>query len=492
MAANFSSLRRRLVVPLLAASSVAAVVVALASYWLAASRAQAEAREKFAAMERVVQESNFPLTRNVLDMLGKLTGALWFSVDAQGAVLDYSSTVDGDSNAAPLATEFSLDDLPQSNQDVSPKILKFAGKNYQVMRFGSLDNRRTATTDAVRDVVVLIDDSLRERTLYRAAALPLLTGLSTIVLLTSIAWFMTERLIQRIAKLQHEVDGIARGDFQRSIQSGSEDELGLLSQSVQKMAEQLNQMWQALRQRHGQQLLHQISGGLAHNLRNTLTGARMAIELVQRQLIKPKLNEDLNQSGSSTNLNVTQHRSAEVDGLGIALSQLEQAEAYVQRLLLVSRGQEAKLQPAIVLDCLEGLRAGLDNTAEHRGVKLDWRYADALAGCRVADGPTLIAAISNLVWNAIEAGKTVSLTVELKSKNWCLITIEDDGPGPPENLRDQLFDPFVTSKSEGLGLGLPLVRRAAEALSGQVQWRRQQDRTIFEFSFPILREELNK
>ncbi|MFO0942392.1 MAG: HAMP domain-containing sensor histidine kinase [Pirellulales bacterium] len=348
------------------------------------------------------------------------------------------------------------------------------------MRFGNLFSRRTGQPDAARDVVVLIDDSLRERTLYRAAALPLLTGLSTIALLTSISWFMTERLIKRIARLQLAVDGIARGDFQRSIQHGPEDELGLLSQSVQKMAEQLNQMWQALRQRHGQQLLHQISGGLAHNLRNTLTGARMAIELVQRQF----------NNSSRTDLPAQpENRIAAVDGLGIAVSQLEQAEAYVQRLLLVSRGQEAKPQPALVRECLEGLRPGLESTAEHRGVKLKWRYDADLSNARVLDGPTLIAAISNLIWNAIEAGKTVQLHVELVSPESCKIAVEDDGAGPPENLQEQLFDPFVTSKSEGLGLGLPLVRRAAEALDGKAQWRRQENRTVFEFSFPILNEE---
>ncbi|MFO0942393.1 MAG: hypothetical protein U0930_16770 [Pirellulales bacterium] len=102
MSANFYSLRRRLVVPLLAASSVAAVVVAVASYFLAARSGQVESREKFAEMGRVVHEGNFPLTRNVLDMLGKLTGALWFSVDPQGSVVDFSSNaVDGGS--APIA-----------------------------------------------------------------------------------------------------------------------------------------------------------------------------------------------------------------------------------------------------------------------------------------------------------------------------------------------------------------------------------------------------
>lgn len=476
MSPNFLSLRRRLVVPLLAASSVAAIVVAVVSYELASRTAQAESRHRFAAMQRVVQASNFPLTRNVLDMLAKLTDALWFSVDSQGNVVEYSTLDSESSSSIPLTNQFPINDLPLSDLEVAPTILTFGKTNYQAVRIGKLASRRQSSTDAANELVVLVDDSQRQQTLYRAAAIPLLTGLSTILLLTSIAWFITERMIQRIARLQLEVDAIARGDFERSIQTGMEDELGLLSQSVQKMADQLSQMWQALRQNQGQQLLHQISGGLAHNLRNTLTGARMAIELEQRRSLSGINSTPTTSPGQPT-------------GLAIAVGQLEQAEAYVQRLLLVSRGQEAERQPALIRDCLDGLRPGLENSAEHRGVKIKWRYSDAFKLQRVADGPTLVAAISNLVWNAIEAGKNVDVSLELPSEANCLISVVDDGPGPPESIQSQLFEPFVTSKSEGLGLGLPLVRRAAESLGGQVRWYRSNDQTVFEFSFPVIIDE---
>ena len=476
MHSSFHSLRRRIIVPLLIAAAIAAAVVALASYWIAAASAAAEARDKFASMRTVVQASSFPLTRNVLDMLENLTGAKWFTVDSRGGVIEFSSESGEPKQAnSPLARQFSLEKLPLADHQTSPSILELSGKSYQAMRFGDLGVRRGAG-EASYDVVVLMDDSIRRSALYRAAAAPLLTGLSTIVLLTSIIWFLTERLIQRISKLQQEVEGIARGDFDRAIQAGSNDELGLLSKSVGQMAEQLSQMWQALRQRHGQQLLHQIAGGLAHNLRNTLTGARMAIELVQR---KSKFQTDDRDAGDTT-------------GLAVAVGQLDQAEAYVQRLLLVSRGQEARPQPTPIRECLEGLLPGLESTAQHRGVELRWRYSDSLTNQQVADGPTLLAAISNLVWNAIEAGKHIQVSVEINSTNQCSIEVRDDGPGLEPQIQANLFEPFVSSKSEGLGLGLPLVRRAAESLAGEVQWSRTEGQTVFRFQFPIANVETAK
>ncbi len=476
MHSSFHSLRRRIIVPLLIAAAIAAVVVALASYWIAAASAAAEARDKFASMRTVVQASSFPLTRNVLDMLENLTGAKWFTVDSGGSVIEYSSE-SGESKQAssPLARQFSLEKLPLADAQTSPSIMELSGKSYQAMRFGNLGFRRGAG-EASYDVVVLMDDSIRRNALYRAAAAPLLTGLSTIALLTSIIWFLTERLIQRISKLQQEVEGIARGDFDRAIEAGSNDELGLLSKSVGQMAEQLSQMWQALRQRHGQQLLHQIAGGLAHNLRNTLTGARMAIELVQRK----------------SRFQIEDHDAGDTTGLAVAVGQLDQAEAYVQRLLLVSRGQEARPQPTAIRECLEGLLPGLESTAQHRGVELRWRYSDNLTDQQVADGPTLLAAISNLVWNAIEAGKHIQVTVEVDSTNRCSIEVRDDGPGLDAKIQANLFEPFVSSKSEGLGLGLPLVRRAAESLAGEVQWSRTEGQTVFRFQFPIANVETAK
>jgi signal transduction histidine kinase len=475
MHSSFHSLRRRIIVPLLIAAAIAAAVVALASYWIAAASAAAEARDKFTSMRTVVQASSFPLTRNVLDMLENLTGAKWFTVDSRGGVIEFSGESGEPKHATPLARQFSLEKLPLADHQTSPSILELSGKSYQAMRFGDLGVRRGAG-EASYDVVVLMDDSIRRSALYRAAAAPLLTGLSTIALLTSIIWFLTERLIQRISKLQHEVEGIARGDFNRAIQAGSNDELGLLSKSVGQMAEQLSQMWQALRQRHGQQLLHQIAGGLAHNLRNTLTGARMAIELVQR---KNKIQTDEREAGDAT-------------GLAVAVGQLDQAEAYVQRLLLVSRGQEARPQPTAIRECLEGLLPGLESTAQHRGVELRWRYSDSLTNQQVADGPTLLAAISNLIWNAIEAGKHIQVSVELDSTNRCTIEVRDDGPGLEPQIQANLFEPFVSSKSEGLGLGLPLVRRAAESLAGEVQWSRTEGQTVFRFQFPIANVETAK
>jgi signal transduction histidine kinase len=67
----------------------------------------------------------------------------------------------------------------------------------------------------------------------------------------------------------------------------------------------------------------------------------------------------------------------------------------------------------------------------------------------------------------------------------CIIEVTDSGPGPPPEIAGRLFEPFVTSKPEGVGLGLAVARQVAEAHGGTVGWRRDGGRTCFRIELPL-------
>ncbi|HSS40845.1 MAG TPA: HAMP domain-containing sensor histidine kinase, partial [Polyangia bacterium] len=93
--------------------------------------------------------------------------------------------------------------------------------------------------------------------------------------------------------------------------------------------------------------------------------------------------------------------------------------------------------------------------------------------------------VVNLVKNAIEAGKTVDVSLGVADGE-AIIEVADDGPGLSAEAREHLFEPFFTTKPNGTGLGLPTSRRFVEAHGGRIEVdRAPQGGALFRVRLPI-------
>ena len=110
------------------------------------------------------------------------------------------------------------------------------------------------------------------------------SGLGTLGLMVAVTSWIAHRISGRIRKVQQQVARIAAGDFEGFDPGPRGDEVQDLASSINLMSNQLKQMQHTIRQSERTRLLAQLAAGLAHQLRNSLTGARM-IDPAPRQAV---------------------------------------------------------------------------------------------------------------------------------------------------------------------------------------------------------------
>jgi signal transduction histidine kinase len=446
-----------MLLPFMAASLLAAVLVAAGSFELGRRWAMAEVTGSVRGIEATVRGSNFPLTSPVLDSIASLTSTELLAFGKERRI--QTTTLPLSSEQIDLVSD-QLMAQRKKQSNLYETQLAIDGHRFLAYEFERLP--MSVSTDRVASVAVLFDQDRIDAASRRAAMLPLATGLSTVILMTVISVLVSRRLVGRMIRLRSRVQRVAAGDFHSQVADASTDELGQLGAAVDSMASQLDQLWQQVNRQQGEKLLHQIASGMAHQLRNTLTGSRMAMELHRRDC-----------------------DSKDTEEVAVAIRQLEIAEDYVARLLKVGAGQSQSAKPAPLMQCLADLESSHRSIAKHLQVHLIFEHADDLSQYEVADGVGFTSAIANLIINAMQAADCVTVKTDLVAGDYCHVSVRDNGPGVERAIADQVFEPFVTSKPEGMGLGLAFVHRAAKELGGEATWNREDGQTVFAFRCPI-------
>lgn len=198
-------------------------------------------------------------------------------------------------------------------------------------------------------------------------------------------------------------------------------------------------------------ILGLMSGSLAHELRNPLS----SIKTISTLLI-----EDLDES--------TSHRR----DLELIVSEIDRLTETTSGLLQYSRPADSSSHEACVEQVIERLLKILRHLAQQHGVSIMTRYQshDAMASGSEA---TLSEIFFNLIRNAIEAAMHADKSPQVSiSSEVCdhtiIVQVTDNGSGIPDDLRDTIFEPFVTGKAEGTGLGLYLVSERIRELAGDI------------------------
>lgn len=249
---------------------------------------------------------------------------------------------------------------------------------------------------------------------------------------------LTRPLREIVAWARH----LGAGDFSHPVPVTGKDEIAFLGRTLEQMRVQLE-----ARDREQRAMV----AGVAHEIRNPLGGIRLYTELLAAE---PTLED-----GARGRLEKI-------------LRELDHMGAIVDEFLLYARPGAPSLQAVNLTEVIEELCDRIRPQADRKGVRLQASTPPADALPIVEADPTQTRQIlRNLIQNGIDAspeGGTVWIrTVPQAGGTWVLV--EDEGPGCDPAFRQQLFEPFYTTKPAGAGLGLAIVRRLVLLNHGEVQ-----------------------
>ncbi len=154
-------------------------------------------------------------------------------------------------------------------------------------------------------------------------------------------------------------------------------------------------------------------------------------------------------------------------------------------MLFFAKPMELSLKSNNLCYLLAKAKEGVSEIAYGNGVKIDIPEEEA-CNCYL-DYDKMIQVFINLFTNAIEAspqGETVSVSLHHYADE-LIVDVSDRGIGVSENIKDKIFEPFVTGKQKGTGLGLPISKKIVETHSGKLEYRNNFDiGATFRISLP--------
>ncbi|HVJ22497.1 MAG TPA: nitrogen regulation protein NR(II) [Burkholderiales bacterium] len=216
-----------------------------------------------------------------------------------------------------------------------------------------------------------------------------------------------------------------------------------------------------------QQSNRELIRNLAHEIKNPLGGLRGSAQLLERELERPELRE------------YTQ----------VIIKEADRLQTLMDRMLTPHRAP--RLEPLGVHEVLERVRSLV--RAEF-GIEIVRDYDPSLPEV-VGDREQLIQAVLNIARNAAQVGAATitfrtralrGVTILKQRRRLALeLQVIDDGPGVPEEIQDRIFNPLVSGREGGTGLGLSLAQTFVHYHHGVIEFEPQPGRTTFRILLPL-------
>ncbi len=264
----------------------------------------------------------------------------------------------------------------------------------------------------------------------------------------ALVWLAATRFSRPIMKLTEALKGLAAGDFRIRIPTDRADEIGLATEAFNRTAVQLEQSRDRLVYLTQLASWQVLARKTAHEVKNSLTPIRLTVEEMVARAGEPD-------------------KAFLEMAAGIVVDEIESLERRIRAF------SEFSSEPPVCPESLDLHELVEERIAFLKAAHPEVRYAVEVAGntpTALADQDLVKGILVNLLENAAEAagegGQILTRVRELEHQ--VAIEVHDSGPGLSELARTSLFQPTISFKKRGMGLGLSIARKSALLSGGDI------------------------
>ena len=305
--------------------------------------------------------------------------------------------------------------------------------------------------------------------------------LATVLLLfataiaTTIGYFFTSTLAERVSRLQQAASTIAKGDLSTRVNIKGRDELADLGKSFNNMAEQLHKA--QVNQQEVDKLRRDLIAWVSHDLQTPLTSIRAMVEALIDGVVEDK-------TTSARYLQTIQREVNELPALIDDLSQMARMDA---------SGLTLEINNDSLIDLISDTVESMHELAIQRGVELGGTITQDIDPIPM-DARRIGRVLNNLISNALRhtpRGGKVHITA-VKQAGYVVVSVSDTGTGISKEDLPYVFDRFYRGEKSrsrltgGAGLGLAITKGIVTAHKGLIGVESSPEQgALFWFSLPV-------
>jgi signal transduction histidine kinase len=438
-------LQHRIVIPFAIVALVGTAGAALVALSVTANALQARLQTQLMSAAGVISRSDLALNPAILRNLQEVIAAHIITFDSEGDVA--ASTADD----RPLLRSAAVRALSQAAELPDRRGVVPADCGVPcLVALHPLQGRPGYTVALVAETT---DLATTTRAVTRAI---LLAAAFSGVVMVLVSQAVVRRVTAPLDRLVRFVRELPPDDRRQRAEVG-ENEIGALAQAFNDMLARLEKSQDALVRSEKLALAGFIAARVAHDIRNPLSSIKM-----QTQLLRSRPGLDPDDDAALTSV----------------LHDINQVESVIRDLLELARPGQLRLEAAQVNQVIRDALKQLGPQFKHRKISVELRLDDSLEPLAL-DVQRIKQVLLNVLVNASEAmptgGRIVVSTSRSGPSEQC-IEVCDDGIGIDEATVERVFDPFVSTKRDGVGLGLVNAKAVLEAHGGRIRLRPNEEK----------------